>query len=128
MNVAPSTTTPPTDTRPVAIQSGYEAATLWLSAALGGRAPGLHGRTLLKHRQALGLTGAEVCAHMPARRPGRQMADGRQKTTVRAATLSAIESEEIGMPRGWQRQYARAIDAALRERSMLAGLRERGAA
>lgn len=89
----------------------------WLSRALKCT-PGMRGKALANHREALGLRQAEIARHMQARRPGR-FGD----RLVKQSTISAIESEEIGVPRGFIRAYVRAADAALREREMLAALR-----
>ena len=65
-------------------------------------------------RSWLGLTQADVAAHIPSRRPYGRSGEER---TVRQPTLAAIESGEIGMPRGFFRLYVRGLDAAVRTKA-----------
>ena len=94
----------------------------WLSRALT-RTPGLRGGVLKARRSAFDVTGRELCRHIQARKPGR-FGEAR---LLSQSTLSAIESEEIPMPRGFVRVYVQAVAAVLRERAMLSAL-ERPAA
>lgn len=92
----------------------------WLSRALM-KTPGARGRVLRRMRGALNLTQVEVARHMPARSNGRPYRRGGepQARTVHQHTISAIESEEVGMPRGFVREYVFALDRALRERDAM---------
>lgn len=88
-----------------------------LSRALSGTF-GLRGSTLKTMRQHLDVSQTDVARHIPARRPGRF-----GERHIGQHTISAIESEEIGMPRGFMKVYLRALDMAVRSAEAIVSAR-----
>ncbi len=87
-----------------------------LARALSSTA-GLRGGVLKSLRQFLEVSQTDVARHIPARKPGRH-----GERTVGQHTISAIESEEIGMPRGFMKVYLRALDMAVRSQEAIVSL------
>lgn len=78
------------------------------------------GSVLRKRREAAGLRQADVARHI-------ERADGSGRP-IDDTLLSRIEAEQVRLPRGFSRQFMAALEAAQRERSMLASVVERNGA